>query len=404
MYFSRVLTVIAFVFFSGISFAKVDDRMNFDFDTITTGAALQVIADFAQLNLIVSDDVTGTINMRMKDVTWEQALNYVVKTKALHHFVSDDVLYVSRDQKYFDLPMPAAPDQVDNNKNTIIKVSYLLPSDAIKGFPLYSKDNNNESLTVNDSAGIVVARFSPGRLVEFKDYLKAVDYPRAQLMIEARIVEVDRAYSKQIGVNWSATVRPGNFAVSSNGAFADLASSAVSTGVGFVSNTLALDAELAAMERDGHGKVISRPRVFASDKQQARVVKGSEVPYQQSAGDGATSVSFKEAALSLDVTPYIDEQGVMLNIKLAKNEADFSNAMNGVPPIKTASMSSNIRVKLGSTVVLGGVYSNVDSTQEYRVPGLASIPYLGRLFRYRSESTTDSELILFITPTLVPAL
>jgi len=102
------------------------------------------------------------------------------------------------------------------------------------------------------------------------------------------------------------------------------------------------------------------------------------------------------------VTPFVDDTGVRLDIKLAKDEPDFANALNGVPPIKTVSLASNVRVKLGATVALGGVYSTIETTQEHRVPGLASIPFLGRIFRYETQSTSTAELILFITPTLVP--
>lgn len=222
-------------------------------------------------------------------------------------------------------------------------------------------------------------------------------------MIEARIVEVDQSFSKQLGVNWSGTIKAGNFVGKTVGTFVDAGALPVSGGIGFVSSSAILDLELAAMEKGGYGKVISRPNVFARDKQQARIVKGTEVPYQETAGQGATSTSFKEAALSLDVTPFIDDTGVRLDIKLAKNEPDFANALNGVPPIKTVSLASNVRVKLGTTIALGGVYSTVETTQEHRVPGLAAIPFLGRIFRYETQSSSTAELILFITPTLVPA-
>ncbi|MDI3358651.1 hypothetical protein MO767_30570 [Pseudomonas sp. UYIF39] len=386
------------------SFVHADtERMNFDFDAIPSKTALQLIADFARLNLIGADDVDGTITMRMKSVTWEDALRYVVKTKGLHSQIDGDVLYVSKDKNYFvslDSPLP----KTDDNKNTIFKIKHMLASEAISGFPTFSKEFNQESLAVNDAAGIVVARLSPSRLEELASYLRAVDFPRAQLMIEARIVEVDRSFSKQLGVNWSGTIKAGNFVGKTAGAFVDVGSLPVSGGIGFVSSSAMLDLELAAMEKGGYGKVIDRPNVFARDKQPARFVKGSEVPYQQTAGQGATSTSFKEAALSLDVTPFIDDAGVRLDIKLSKDEPDFANALNGVPPIKTVNVSSNVRVKLGDTVALGGVYTTVETTQEHRVPGLASIPLLGGIFRYESQSTSTAELILFITPTLVPSV
>ncbi|TBN31557.1 hypothetical protein [Pseudomonas sp. BGI-2] len=391
-----------FLLFSSFVYADAE-KMNFDFDAIPSKTALQLIADFARLNLIGADDIDGTITMRMKSVTWEDALRYVVKTKGLYSQIEGDVLYVSKDKNYF-IPLDSPLPKTDDNKNTIFKIKHMLASEAISGFPTFSKEFNQESLAVNDAAGIVVARLSPSRLEELASYLRAVDFPRAQLMIEARIVEVDRSFSKQLGVNWSGTIKAGNFVGKTAGAFVDVGSLPVSGGIGFVSSSAMLDLELAAMEKGGYGKVIDRPNVFARDKQPARFVKGSEVPYQQTAGQGATSTSFKEAALSLDVTPYIDDAGVRLDIKLSKDEPDFANALNGVPPIKTVNVSSNVRVKLGDTVALGGVYTTVEATQEHRVPGLASIPFLGGIFRYESQSTSTAELILFITPTLVPSV
>lgn len=393
--------VSVLLFVSSALHAEDYNRMNFDFADISTKSALQLIADYSRLNLVAGDDVDGSLSMKMQSVTWEDGLKYIVKTKNLHYQIDGNVLYVSKDKDYF-LPLDSPLPQVDDNRNSIFTIKHMLASDAIKGFPLFSKEFNQESLAANDASGVVVARLSPPRLEELASYFKAVDFPRRQVMIEARIVEVDRSFAKQLGVNWSGTINPGNFVASAASSFVDVSSAPISAGIGFVSSSTILDLELSAMEKGGYGKVISQPRVFASDKQQARIVKGSEIPYQQSAGDGATSVAFKEAALSLDVTPFIDDTGVMLNIKLAKDEPDFSNAINGVPPIRTASFSSNVRVKLGTTVALGGVYSTVQTTQQHRVPGLASIPYLGRLFRYDSEITSTAELILFITPTLVP--
>ena len=375
--------------------------MNFEFDEISTKSALQLIADFSRLNLVAGDDIQGALTMRMKSVTWEDALKYIAKTKGLHPQIEGDILYVSKDKDYFialDSPLPKA----DFNKNTIFNIKHMLASEAIAGFPTFSKEFNQESIFANDASGIVVARLSPSRLEELAAYLRAVDLARPQVMIEARIVEVDLSFSKQLGVNWAGTIKTGNFVGKTTGTFVDIGAFPVSGGIGFVSSSAILDLELAAMEKGGYGKVISRPNIFARDKQQARIVRGTEVPYQQTAGQGATSTSFKEAALSLDVIPFIDDTGVRLDIKLAKDEPDFANALNGVPPIKTVSLSSNVRVKLGTTIALGGVYTTVETTQEHRVPGLASIPFLGRIFRYETQSSSTAELILFITPTLVP--
>ncbi len=153
------------------------------------------------------------------------------------------------------------------------------------------------------------------------------------------------------------------------------------------------------MEQEGRGKVISSPRVYTSDRHQAKIVKGSQVPYQQSAGEGSTSTSFKEAALSLDVTPIVNGKGVLLDVILSKDEPDYS--MNGVPPINTTSLTSRVFSPFGQTIALGGVYSDVDTTVVKSVPFLGNIPGLKWLFTSSSTVSTSTELVLFLTPILV---
>ncbi|MEK2609543.1 hypothetical protein WLF18_10575 [Pseudomonas shirazensis] len=172
---------------------------------------------------------------------------------------------------------------------------------------------------------------------------------------------------------------------------------------GITSRSFNLDAELNAMEQAGRGRVISSPRVFTTDRHQAKIIKGSQVPYQQSAGDGATSVSFKEAALSLDVTPLVNDTGVLLDVILSKDEPDYSKAMNGVPPISTTSLTSRVFSGFGQTVALGGVYSDTDTVVVRSVPFLGQIPGLKWLFSSSSTVKTETELVLFLTPRLVDA-
>lgn len=141
--------------------------------------------------------------------------------------------------------------------------------------------------------------------------------------------------------------------------------------------------------------------MYTSDRHQAKIVKGSQVPYQQAAGEGSTSISFKEAALSLDVTPFVNEKGVLLDIILSKDEPDYSNAMNGVPPINTTSLTSRVFSGFGQTVALSGVYSDVDTTVIKSVPFFGKIPGFKWLFTSSSTVSNSTELVLFLTPVLV---
>ena len=404
------LYVAAFLFFF-VSIAQAEtapQQLTFDFQTIQVSSALQLLADYRGLNLVLDENIRGSLSMRMKDVSWDEAIEYVTSLKGLLYTVEGNFLRVSayprpgdsysanayapgQDQKI----QTGASFAVNSFDISILKVHNILASDAIKAFPL----DPGETLSFEDGSSIIVARMSKARLAQLKTLIAAVDYSRKQVMIEARIVEVDRSYSKNLGVEWGGSIGSGAGTVV--GSVPLGLSSAAVAGVGIVSRAVSLDATLSAMEQLGKGRVISSPRVYTSDRHQAKIVKGSQVPYQQSAGEGSTSISFKEAALSLDVTPLVNEKGVLLDVILSKNEPDYSNAMNGVPPIKTTSLTSRVFSGFGQTVALGGVYSDVDSTVTKSVPFFGKIPGFKWLFTSKSTVSTSTELVLFLTPRLV---
>lgn len=404
----RLLLAFFLFTFVSVSYAETESpqALNFDFQTIKVSEALQLLADYRGLNLVLDDNVRGSLSMRMKDVTWDEAIEYVAGSKGLLYTVEGKFLHVSglprpNEQAYqnygsVQTPQESIPSGVNPAfKTSILKVQNILSSDAVKAFPL----DQGESLNFEDGSSVIVARMGAERLSDLRTYLAAVDYSRKQVMIEARIVEVDRSYSKNLGVEWGGSV--GSGAGSLSGSVPLGFSSAAVAGFGIVSRSVNLDATLSAMEQNGKGRVISSPRVYTSDRRQAKIVKGSQVPYQQSAGEGSTSISFKEAALSLDVTPLVNDRGVLLDVILSKDEPDYSKAMNGVPPINTTSLTSRVFSGFGQTVALGGVYSDVDTTVTKSVPFLGKIPGFKWLFTSTSTVSTSTELVLFLTPVLV---
>ena len=410
MQISNFLRRLAFVFFlSSCSYSyaaeSVPQQLTFDFQTIQVSAALQLLADYRGLNLVLNDNVRGSISMRMRDVSWDDAIEYVASSKGLIYTVEGNFLHVGafprpgelspQNSGSYQQPQDTSHFGASSYKVSIFKVHNILSSDAIKAFPL----DSGESLNFEDGSSVIVARMADERLAEFRTYLSAVDYSRKQVMIEARIVEVDRSYSKNLGVEWGGSIGSGAGTVV--GSIPLGLSSAAVAGFGIVSRSVSLDATLSAMEQLGKGRVISSPRVYTSDRHQAKIIKGSQVPYQQSAGEGSTSISFKEAALSLDVTPFVNEKGVLLDVILSKNEPDYSNAMNGVPPINTTSLTSRVFSGFGQTVALGGVYSDVESTVTKSVPFFGKIPGFKWLFTSKSTVSTSTELVLFLTPRLV---
>jgi len=173
-------------------------------------------------------------------------------------------------------------------------------------------------------------------------------------------------------------------------------------GIAFISNNVLLDLELSAMEKTGNGEIISQPKVVTSDKETAKILKGTEIPYQESSASGATSVSFKEASLSLEVTPQITpDNSVIMDVVVTKDEPDYMNMVNDVPPIKKNEVNAKVLVKNGETIVIGGVFSNTQSNVVDKVPFLGDLPYVGRLFRKDVVLEKKSELLVFLTPRIM---
>ena len=173
-------------------------------------------------------------------------------------------------------------------------------------------------------------------------------------------------------------------------------------GIGFVTNNALLDLQLSAMEKTGNGEVVSQPKVVTSDKETAKILKGSEIPYQEASSSGATSTSFKEAALSLEVTPQITpDNRIMMDVKVTKDEPDFANALDGVPPIKKNEVNAKVLVTDGETIVIGGVFSNTQTKSVDKVPFLGDLPFVGRIFRRDNVQDQKSELLVFITPRIM---
>ncbi|MNH01399.1 Type IV pilus biogenesis and competence protein PilQ precursor [compost metagenome] len=407
-YLHRFIAIFCFsVVLSSVHADDSPQPLSFDFQKIQVSDALQVLADYRGLNLVLGDGVSGSLSMRMKDVTWDEAIEFVTEPRGLLYTIEGKFLHVSRypspgsmQDSYGPFSTPPAMSSavaIPSYKVSVLKVRNIPSSDAIKAFPL----DPGESLNAEEGSSVVVARMSDERLVDLRTYLDAVDYSRKQVMIEARIVEVDRSYTKNLGVKWSGSV--GSGAGTLTGSVPLGLTPAAIAGFGITSRSFNLDAELDAMEQAGKGRVISSPRVITSDRHQAKIIKGSQVPYQQSAGDGATSVSFKQAALSLDVTPLVNDSGVLLDVILSKDEPDYSKAMSGVPPINTTSLTSRVFSGFGKTVALGGVYSDADSTVVRSVPFFGQIPGLKWLFNSTSTVKTQTELVLFLTPRLVDA-
>ncbi|QNH79975.1 type IV pilus secretin PilQ family protein [Pseudomonas protegens] len=399
-------------------------RLSLNFQDIEVRSVLQLIADFTGLNLVASDTVQGSITLRLQSVPWDQALDLVLKTKGLDKRQVGDVLLVApademaaRERQ--ELESQRQLQDLAPLRRELLQVNYAKAADIAKLFHSVTgaEDRAGErgSITVDERTNNIIAYQTQERLDELRRIVGQLDVAVRQVMVEANL-----DYNKSLGVRWGGSLpNRGNWHASgvqgggssaveapgtSNAPFVDLGAVANTSGIGiaYITDNVLLDLELSAMEKTGNGEIVSQPRVVTSDKETARILKGTEIPYQEASSSGATSVSFREASLSLEVTPQITpDNRIIMEVKVTKDEPDYLNKVQDVPPIKKNEVNAKVLVRDGETIVIGGVFSNTQSKVVDKVPFLGDVPYLGRLFRRDVVSEKKSELLVFLTPRIM---
>ncbi|NBA94022.1 type IV pilus secretin PilQ [Pseudomonas sp. R5(2019)] len=414
-------------------FAYTGEKLSLNFQDIDVRSVLQLIADFTNLNLVASDTIEGGITLRLQNVPWDQALDLVLKTKNLDKRKIGNVLLVApadeiaaRERQELESQKQLA--ELAPLRRELMQVNYAKAKDIAELFRsvtgAQSKEEERGSITVDERTNNIIAYQTQERLDELRRIVSQLDIPVRQVMIEARIVEANVDYDKSLGVRWGGSTNlqgnsnwtaygldnggdeAGNTGadVGANVPFVDMGATNATSGIGlgFVTNNVLLDLELSAMEKTGNGEIVSQPKVVTSDKETAKILKGTEVPYQEASSSGATSVSFKEASLSLEVTPQITpDSRIIMEVKVTKDEPDYLNAVLGVPPIKKNEVNAKVLVNDGETIVIGGVFSNTQSKTVDKVPFLGDVPYVGRLFRRDVVQEKKSELLVFLTPRIM---
>lgn len=437
-------------------FAYTGEKLSLNFQDIDVRSVLQLIADFTDLNLVASDTVAGNITLRLQNVPWDQALDLVLKTKGLDKRQVGNVLLVApadeiaaRERQ--ELESQRQISELAPLRRELIQVNYAKAADIAQLFQSVTSTGSGSSaasggagteergsLAVDERTNSIIAYQTQDRLDELRRIVAQLDIAVRQVMIEARIVEANVDYDKSLGVRWGGTLggagskwrsygKDGATGVDPEGAgtcgpfggnctrptvgttnvpvpFVDMGvvNSSSGIGIGFITDNAILDLQLSAMEKSGNGEIVSQPKVVTSDKETAKILKGTEVPYQESSSSGATTVSFKEAALSLEVTPQITpDNRIIMEVKVNKDEPDYPNAVLGVPPIKKNEVNAKVLVNDGETIVIGGVFSNTRSSAVDKVPFLGDLPFVGRVFRRDVVRDIKSELLVFLTPRIM---
>lgn len=405
------------------------EALSMEFQDMSVRTVLDVLGQFTSTNIVAADNVAGNITLRLINVPWDQALDIILRSKNLGQRKNGNVILVApaaeldkqeeemlAAQKRKVVSAPLRTEYVRLNYAKAAEVIKLIDDADSRG---RSGDAGGKTALLASPDGVITSDARTNTIIikdtseginNIRALIDKIDIPVKQVMIEARVVNATEAFSKEIGVNWGATKNSSTnpFSTKANSPTnlsVDLGSSAVknaSLTVGLLSiSDMLLDLTLSAMQAENRGEVISSPKVLTADKQKARISSGKQIAYQEASASGATTVSFKEAVLSLEATPNITPDGkisLQLNIR---NGDTTGEIYAGVPVIREDSVDTNVVLEDGQTVVLGGVFRNTISSGQNKVPFLGGLPGVGRLFKYDEKRNEKNELLIFITPRLV---
>jgi type IV pilus assembly protein PilQ len=407
------------------------EKLTLNFQAVEVRALLQVIADFTGLNIVASDTVGGNLTLRLKDVPWDQALDIILQAKNLAKRKNGNVVLIAPADELATKDKLAleALQQIGELEPTRTESFVLSYAKAAEVQTLISgKDqkllSKRGSATVDVRTNTLFVQDAPTRLEEVRRLISQLDVPVRQVMIEARVVIADDKFGRQLGARFGASAgltsngrnvgigasigntnaiaggaQPSQNDINVNlpvpGAFGTLAMTFLNLGNGNVVNL-----ELSALEADRRGKVVSSPRLITADKRKAIILQGTEIGYRTQAASGGTTVAFKQAVLSLEVTPQITPDDKIIMELLVKKDT-VGALIDGIPSIDKKEITTQILVDNGDTAVLGGVYEQTTSTNVDKIPLLGDIPYLGSLFKRTVKQDDKTELLIFITPRIV---
>lgn len=417
-----------------------DSLLTLEFQDMPIKAILDVLAQMGQVNIVATDIANTNMTLRLNRVSWQQALDIVVNSNDLTQHHQGNIIYISSHAKLLEAQNKQNQARLHAESLLPLQTKYIALhyADAeqvmalILGVSAGTTNNTNAHKGLLSARGVVsvdkrtnmlIVKDIDQNIASIQELISRIDVPVRQVMIEARIVSANDGFSRQLGVNFGLFADNGQLQIagSQSGLWdlrrGDLTARAgrednlaVNLGVGNPAGRIAfgilnipdvlLDLELSAMQADRKGEVISTPKVLTTDKQTAKISSGTQIAYQESTSSGATSTSFKEAALLLEATPSITPEG---KIALKLNIRNGSPVQNlGAIAIQEDAIETQVVVENGQTVVLGGIYRHTTGNSVEKVPLLGDIPYVGKLFRREHKTNSKDELLIFVTPKLVP--
>ena len=403
-------------------------KLSLDFKDADIKNILRLIAEVSNLNIIAGDDVKGKVTIRLVDVPWDQALDIILQSNDLGKVRIGNVIRVApvdklKKEEEDALAARRAKEKLEDLSTELIPVNYATAKELepqVKGIL-----SERGSVTVDERTNMLVVKDIGSAIDEAKDLVTSLDTKTPQVLIEARIVEANANFTRELGVVWGGTAEKlhgDRYRDADGNPMGSKGKASVSGGLlgtdtlinlpldvprgaisfGWLSETAglrSLDITLQALEDSGGGKVISAPRVATLDNTEASIERGYRIPYLKITEEGTVTTEFIEANLKLTVTPHVTNDGnIKLKIKASNDEQDFDRTVEGVPTIKKKEAITEVLVKDNDIVVIGGVYDIDEGKSNRGVPFFSRIPILGWLFKYEKKTYVKEDLLIFISP------
>ncbi len=417
-------------------FGYTGERLSLNFQNIEVRAVLQLLADFTGINMVTSDTVTGNLTLRLKNVPWDQALDIILKSKGLAKRQTGNVMLVAPAEEIaarekLELEAKKQIVELAPLESETIQINYAKAEKLAKLFKKKGTSllSSRGSVIVDPRTNKLLVQDTVEHLDAILAMVQELDIPVRQVLIQSRIVLASTNFKLELGVRFGVTrnynASDGSQRVMSGSSEAtrqlinndtlmlkdqwNVDLPVTSTSAGSIGLALAhlpfgtlINLELSAAQLEGSSETVSSPRVITSNQQEAVITAGQEIPYRQASSSGAATVAFKKAVLELKVTPQITpDSRIIMTLDVRKDQPDFGNLVDGVPPINTQSIQTEVLVNNGETVVLGGIYEQTKSKTINRIPFFGDLPIVGALFRSSVEVNDKKELLIFITPKIL---
>jgi type IV pilus assembly protein PilQ len=429
------------------------ERLTLNFQDIETRAVLQLLADASGQNIVVSDTVTGNVTLRLQNVPWDQALDIVLRTKGLDKRRQDNVIIVAPSEELASREKAELAAKKDISELTPMRSEYLQVNYAkAADMAVLIKSQGRSMLSVrgnvavDDRTNTLLLQDTADRLADIRRLVATLDIPVRQVLIESRIVIVNDDFTRELGARlgftgiqknganglvtttgtaagtdtilgsalsnlqttgsaYPVTVPTGATVANRYNVNLPTATSAGSIALGILGSDYMVDLELSAAQTETRAEIISSPRVITANQKEASIEQGVEIPYQDAASSGATTIQFKKAVLSLKVTPQITpDNRIILSLDVKDDSVGAVVVASGgvnVPSIDTREINTQVLVNDGQTVVLGGILATTHRTDETKVPFLGDVPVLGNLFKTTTKTNDKDELLIFVTPKIL---